>query len=85
LIIIFVKGSRKPEVIDHPRKMIMKNDCSHAWISKELFEEMKARIKENDESFFIYITTIILPTLKQVKIILFIRKKESLSAKRRGC
>jgi oligopeptidase B len=28
----------------------MKNDCSHAWISKELFEEMKARIKENDES-----------------------------------
>jgi protease II len=29
---------------------IMKNDCSHAWISKELFEEMKARIKENDES-----------------------------------
>jgi oligopeptidase B len=30
--------------------IIMKNDCSHAWISKELFEEMKARIKENDES-----------------------------------
>jgi oligopeptidase B len=23
---------------------------AHAWISKELFEEMKARIKENDES-----------------------------------
>jgi hypothetical protein len=60
---------------------IMKNDCSHAWISKELFEEMKARIKENDESVLIYITVIILPALKQVKIILFILEKKGLSAK----
>jgi hypothetical protein len=34
------------------------------------------RIKENDESVLIYITaTIILPALKQVKIILFILEK----------
>jgi oligopeptidase B len=57
--------------------IIMKNDCSHAWISKELFEEMKARIKENDESVpYLYNGYIILPALKQVKIILFILEKK---------
>jgi oligopeptidase B len=62
-----------------------KNDCSHAWISKELFEEMKARIKENDESVpYLYNSTIILPALKQVKIILFIlEKKKAFQQKRR--
>jgi oligopeptidase B len=51
----WLKDRENPEVIDLHRKMIiMKNDCSHAWISKELFEEMKARIKENDESVYLY-------------------------------
>jgi oligopeptidase B len=64
-----------------------KNDCSHAWISKELFEEMKARIKENDESVpYLYNSTIILPALKQVKIILFIlEKKKAFQQKKRSC
>jgi oligopeptidase B len=48
LIIILVK-EKILKSLTTIRKMIMKND-SHAWISKELFEEMKARIKENDES-----------------------------------
>jgi hypothetical protein len=56
--------------------IIMKNDCSHAWISKELFEEMKAKLRKTMNRFLIYITaTIILPALKQVKIILFILEK----------
>jgi oligopeptidase B len=64
---------------------IMKND-SHAWISKELFE-MKARIKENDESVpylyngYYYITRF--ETGKDYPI--YSRKKESLSAKKRLC
>jgi oligopeptidase B len=47
-----LKDRENPEVIDYLHKendYYEKND-SHAWISKELFEEMKARIKENDES-----------------------------------
>jgi oligopeptidase B len=59
---------------------------AHAWISKELFE-MKARIKENDESVpylyngYYYITRF--ETGKDYPI--YSRKKESLSAKKRLC
>jgi oligopeptidase B len=49
---------------------------AHAWISKELFEEMKARIKENDESVpYLYNGYYYITRLKQVKIILFILEK----------
>jgi oligopeptidase B len=53
---------------------------------KKEFEEMKARIKENDESVpYLYNATIILPALKQVKIILFIlEKKKAFQQKKRS-
>jgi oligopeptidase B len=67
--------------------IIMKNDCSHAWISKELFEEMKARIKENDESVpylyngYYYITRF--ETGKDYPFIL--EKKKAFQQKKRSC
>jgi oligopeptidase B len=67
--------------------IIMKNDCSHAWISKELFEEMKARIKENDESVpylyngYYYITRF--ETGKDYPI--YSRKKKAFQQKKRSC
>jgi hypothetical protein len=46
--------------------------------------KMKARIKENDESVpYLYKATIILPALKQVKIILFILEKKKAFQQRR--
>jgi hypothetical protein len=56
---------------------------AHTHGFQKKFEEMKARIKTMNR-FLIYITaTIILPALKQVKIILFILEKRKPFSKRR--
>jgi protease II len=57
---------------------------AHTHGFQELFEEMKAKLRKTMNRFLIYITaTIILPALKQVKIILFILEKRKPFSKRR--
>jgi oligopeptidase B len=81
-----VKGSRNPEVIDYLHKendYYEKTAHTHGF-QKELFEEMKARIKENDESVpYLYNSYYYITRFETGKDYPFILEKKAFQQKKR--
>jgi oligopeptidase B len=75
-----------PEVIDYLNKeneYYQKMTADQTVFQKEMFEEMKARIKEDDESVpYLYNGYYYITRLKQERLSIYSRKKKALKQKK---